>query len=190
MNAHTVIMGTLGFVGLWAAYHFIWCGAVKTLFRQQLFRLRDSLFLEAAKGHVSFDDPAYGMLRIMMQRTLAASEDMNTVQVVAAILLAPRLRSGPTPLTVKFAETIKSMPDRQRAAVYERYHRSLLLLIATHLIRTMPVPILGTLLVAVLCRLPGAIGRRILVNIQASRQNTAAKYVEAAYHLPDGVQLA
>jgi hypothetical protein len=190
MDSNTVIMGTLGFVGLWVTYHFVWCAAVKTLFRQQLFRLRDALFLEAAKGKISFEDPAYGMLRIMMQRTLAASEDINTLQVLVAIVFARRSRGGSPPLAVKFAEVVESMHDRERAAIYQQFHESMMRLLAIHFVRTMPVPIIGTVLVAVLFRARGRIARRLLEHIQAKRRGSAATYVEAASHLPDDVQLA
>lgn len=189
MPEQVFIMGTIGFVGLWVAYH-AWRSAVDSLFRQQLYSLRDRLFIEAATGKISFDDSAYGMLRMMMQRTLVSSKDFNVIQVAVAIALAPLFREGTAPLTEKFTRAIDEMPDKVRAEVYRRYFTSMMRLIATHLIRTMPIPIVGTILVAVLCRLPGAIGRSVLTRIQDSRAKSASNYVEAAFHLPDEVRLA
>jgi hypothetical protein len=190
MNQQILIMGTVGFVGVWLAYHFVWCGSVRAFFRQQLFRLRDLLFLEAAEGRASFDDPAYGMLRTMMQRTLSASQDLNVVQVAIVLLFARFNRCGPDPLNMRFAETVASMTDRGRAEIYQKYYDSMMLLVATHLIRTMPVPLVGTVLVFVLCRLPGAAWRRLLVYIQEDRKAWVATYVENAYRLPDKMRVA
>lgn len=189
MNQQVVIMGCIGFVAVWLAYHAL-CSAIRSLFRQQLYRLRDSLFIEAARGNISFSDPAYGMLRTMMQRTLMASQHFNLPQFLCAVVMAPRLRDGPMPLADKFASTLASMPDRDRAAVYDRYFRSMMLLVATHMIRTLPIPIFGALTVFILCRMPGSIWRTLLARIQASRASSASKYVETAYHLPEGLRLA
>ena len=48
----------------WVGYHFVWKRTALDLFRQELYALRDGLFHDAADGHVRFDDPAYGMLRM------------------------------------------------------------------------------------------------------------------------------
>lgn len=48
----------------------LWTTAYRNLFsdiyRQQLFRIRDNLFDIAARGEISFDDPAYHTLRYML----------------------------------------------------------------------------------------------------------------------------
>jgi hypothetical protein len=183
----TIVVGTLGFVGLWAAYH-AWTVALRTMFRQQVFRLRDRLFLEAAHGRISFDDPAYGMLRTMLQKLLIAAEDINAIQI-AVVVGAPRLRSD-IPLSEKFQNNVNAMTDPAKAELYRRYFRSTLLLIATHIIRSFPVPILGAVVVAVLCRLPGKVWRTIFKRIQAAKMPAALKYLEGAYNLPDGAHLA
>lgn len=46
-------------------------------FRQSMFRLRDEMFDYAAQGKVSFDDPAYQMLRETFNGFIRIAEDMS-----------------------------------------------------------------------------------------------------------------
>jgi hypothetical protein len=159
------------------------------MFRQELFHLRDELFLEAARGHLSFDDVAYGMLRTMIQRTLAASEDINVVQVLVAMAVAPRLK-GDVPLSTKLENCLHSMREQDRAKIYEQYYRSMMTIIATHFIRIFPVPVFGFFFVWVLYRLPGRVWRKVLEFAQRENCRAASDYVESAFHMPDGAALA
>src|SRR5437870_1015754 len=110
MDPQIVIVGTVGFIGVWAAYH-AWTAALRTAFRQQLFALRDRLFIEAAEGSISFDDKAYGMLRTIIQQLLSMAEDVNAVQVFTAVVSAPWLRGKEPPLPQRFAYHIAKMQD-------------------------------------------------------------------------------
>jgi hypothetical protein len=187
MDFQTAIVGATGFVGLWLAYH-AWTVAIRTLYRQQLFRLRDELFLEAARGSISFDDTAYGMLRTIMQGLLWAAEDINLVQIVATSMSAKLLRGQTAPLAARFAMCVDRITDEKKAAVYRHYYRLTVLLVAMHFVRSFPLPVLGVLLVAIVRRFPGALLRRLLET--AERGALVNPYVEGASRLPDGLRLA
>ncbi|MEW6351244.1 MAG: hypothetical protein AB1646_19485 [Thermodesulfobacteriota bacterium] len=65
-NSHlpVVVLGSLcSILGIWCLYFWLFKDYMVDRFRQDMFRLRDTLFDFAAAGAISFDHPAYGLLR-------------------------------------------------------------------------------------------------------------------------------
>lgn len=72
----------LGTVCLMVVYKYVYLVAVTSMFRQQVFALRRRLFLVAADGAVSFDNPSYGRLRTSMNGTLRYAERVSFSRIV------------------------------------------------------------------------------------------------------------
>jgi hypothetical protein len=82
------------------------------MFRQRVFQLRDELFDFAAEGHISFDDPANGVLRGSMNSMIRFAHKMSLSYAVA-ITLARYF--CPSPGLDRFAKErlrpLKELPD-------------------------------------------------------------------------------
>ena len=60
-------------------------------FRQSLFEVRDALFDYAAAGNISFDHPAYGMLRSITNGYIRYAHKMSLLQLFAFAFLIRKI---------------------------------------------------------------------------------------------------
>lgn len=56
-------------------------------FRQRIFEVRDELFDYAAEGKISFDDPAYGALRGLLNSYIRFAHRLSLTRTVSMLLL-------------------------------------------------------------------------------------------------------
>jgi len=49
----------MGLFGLWIVVNYLWRDFRNDAFREDIFSVRDEMFLYAAQNNISFDDPAY-----------------------------------------------------------------------------------------------------------------------------------
>jgi hypothetical protein len=175
-----ILEGALALLGLWVAYHCVWQPALLTMFRQRLFRVRDELFLEAARGRLSFDDTAYGMLRVMTNSTIRASKNVSILPLLLASWLGPRVEPGDERLDVKFLHVLDSMEDRQRAALYREYYERLVLVCSKHLVRMYFPPIISVLVIEIAIRVPLSLVHRSLMQEYKRFANSATRLINTS----------
>ena len=82
-----VIFSLVSLFGLWVILFWLHRDFCVDHYRQQLFALRDELFDESHSGLLSFDHPAYGMLRATMNGFIRFGHNMNLVQVILFFFL-------------------------------------------------------------------------------------------------------
>lgn len=75
----------LGLFGLWIAVYYLWPDFRHDSFRDDLFSLRDEMFLYAAQGKISFEHPAYTMLRTRINRLLRHGHDFTLTRMFLVI---------------------------------------------------------------------------------------------------------
>jgi hypothetical protein len=63
-------------------------------FRQDVFNLRDEMFDEAAGGLISFDDPAYGLLRMTMNGFIRFAHRLSFLNLFIFSAVAPHENFG------------------------------------------------------------------------------------------------
>jgi hypothetical protein len=78
----TAVASTLSLLGIWLLYCWFYRDYRVDLFRQRLFKLRDSLFDYAESGQVSFDHPAYGMLRSTLNGFIRFGHRFGFLQIL------------------------------------------------------------------------------------------------------------
>ena len=78
----------------WIAIFVFWRNYRIDKFRDQLFALRNELFDYAAQGGVSFDEPAYGILRNTMNGLLRYAERISFTHAILANVVQ-RFRPSP-----------------------------------------------------------------------------------------------
>lgn len=135
-----IVVSGLCLVGLWAAYQFVWRRTALDLFRQQLYAVRDGLFMDVARGPASFNDPAYGMLRMMINSQIRCSATISVVHVIFFEIIRRifRVPLGPSPLDLdhKFRECIGRMTNESARRIYEHRYVEMLRAIVRHLFRS------------------------------------------------------
>src|SRR6266566_4122568 len=97
----TALGTTLSSLGLWVLFQWLYRDYRVDLFRQRVFALRAELFEVGASGKISFDDPAYRMLRSMMNGYIRFAHRISLP------LLLFGARSGP--VLQRSAEQVKTL---------------------------------------------------------------------------------
>ena len=76
------LLTVLSLLGLWVLFFWLYRDYRVDLFRERTFALRDELFALGASGAISFDDPAYGMLRSMLNGYIRFAHRLSLLFVV------------------------------------------------------------------------------------------------------------
>ncbi len=157
-----VIVATTTLILLWLAYS-LWQAALLNHFRQRVFALRDAMFIMAAKGELSFDDPAYGMLRMMQNGLIGIAPRFTFAHLMLATVFRPHLKrdsSAPMVLHEKLQSCLDSMKDRERAKRYADLNEAVKLQCARYIVCWTPV--IGVLVAVIMVVTPVAMMSRML----------------------------
>jgi hypothetical protein len=82
----TVVGSLLGLFGLWIAVYYLWRDYRNDSYREDIFSVRDEMFLFAANCNIPFDHPAYTLLRTRMNGLLRHGPQLTLTRLL--ILLA------------------------------------------------------------------------------------------------------
>jgi len=88
MTSETAIIALKSCVGLAFLWLFIfrfWRDYRLDSFRENVFAMRDQLFIYAAQAGVGFDDPAYALLRDRMNSLLRYAHEFTFIRLVLAV---------------------------------------------------------------------------------------------------------
>jgi len=88
------------------------------LLRQELFALRDSLFLEAAKGAISFDSHGYMATRFVLNGLIRFGHKASLSRILLIMLMYPRDQENRTANAVARAFEASREVDRQLCQKY------------------------------------------------------------------------
>jgi hypothetical protein len=90
MTIGTVIFTAIGLTGLWVSWFVLWKGYYLDKCRYELFALRGELFQAALSGEVEFNNPAYQMLRMLLNGMIRFNHRFNlTTLILSALNEAP-----------------------------------------------------------------------------------------------------
>jgi len=137
-------------------------------FRQKMFALRDSLFDEAANGHLDFESPAYGMLRSTMNGLIRFGHRLSLLHVIVVSFSYHRHMKDAnlTSFSSRFENNINSLNEGQRD-ILKRYRLKMNIILVRHLILSSPL-----LLVTVIIPLIISLSANMFINrvVRAFRQ--------------------
>lgn len=105
------IMSLLGLIALWAFWYYMWKPQRVDIFRQKLFIMRSDLFDLAAKGIVSFDDPAYMQLRLLINGIIRFAHRATFLDLVVATVQA---RNVPSDSMEEWRKNVQKLPEGAR----------------------------------------------------------------------------
>jgi hypothetical protein len=144
----SAIQFALALLFIWIAIFVFWRNYRIDKFRDELFALRNELFDYAAKGGVSFDEPAYGILRNTMNGLLRYAERISFMHTVLANTVQ-RLR--PNPVYAKMFQmwplALNRLEEPQRDAI-QRFNARLRSILIQHVVTSSPLPMLFVIVYA------------------------------------------
>ena len=137
MNAEIALTSILGLAGLWFFLTYFWRDYRIDALRDDLFALRDKLFVYAAEKNIEFDDPAYTILRERMNTLIRFAHQLTLTKFLTAMVMIRRHQDywqrETHPWIVKWEESVQKLPEQTRAAMNE-FNTSLLFMILKHMV--------------------------------------------------------
>ena len=109
-------------------------------FRQDMFTLRDSLFDQAVEGKITFDAPAYGMLRMTINGFIRFGHRLTLPNslCIAFALSRSNLPPSNTLFSKRLDSSLRNLDHDQRHLVRE-YHQRMNFLLVQHLLMSSPL---------------------------------------------------
>ena len=180
MTEVQTLTGVVGLISLYVAYSWGWKRALVSMYRQDLFTIRDQMFIDAASGKLDFNDPGYGMLRIVMQQAISHCDQISWFQLAfLRVFVWKSVRPKQTTLG-KLEHYLEQMKDRPQAQLLRSHLDEFERLSVLHTAR-MYWPVLGAIGLWLLLRLPLDYSRAFFTSRYARKRATA--YVEAVCHM-------
>lgn len=118
-----------------------WAEARLDAFRQEMFALRDELFDYAADGRIKFDDPAYRLLRQVMNGFIRYAHQLTFFRVCVTVIEA-RIKSDKLSApkwSESWEKALKRVPDGEVQSALLAFHYRALSCVARHLLFGSPV---------------------------------------------------
>lgn len=78
----TVIQSLVSLFGLWIVVYYLWRDYRNDSYRDDIFSVRDEMFMYAAKENISFDNAAYTLLRGRMNALLRHGHDLTLTRLI------------------------------------------------------------------------------------------------------------
>lgn len=141
-----IILGFL-FVALWIFYFWFYQRYTVDNTRQELFAIRDEMFDFAAAGNISFDHPAYIMLRRTMNGMIRFSHKLNLITLIA-ILVVERKNNGGREFQKQLASTLSDIEPSIKEKMY-CYHYSMNTITIKHFIKNSLILILALIFIGI-----------------------------------------
>lgn len=137
MNAEIVLKSVLGLAGLWFFLTYFWRGYRIDALRDELFFMRDKLFMYAAEGNLDFENPAYSILRERMNALIRYAHEFTLTKLLIALVMIKRDKEywqrEQYPWIVKWQESVKQLPE-QAQTVMNNFNESLTFAMLKHMV--------------------------------------------------------
>lgn len=108
------LKSAVGLLATWLFVFLLWKDYCLDRFRESVFSLRDELFSYAADGNISFDHPAYTMLRGTMNVSLRYAHEFTLARLFLAIAVESNTRNSEI---VAWEAALKSLPPDTQTAL-------------------------------------------------------------------------
>ncbi len=93
--AFIALLSCISLIGLWYLLFKLYRDYRIDRFRQDVFTLRNALFIEARDGLIPFDHPAYQFVRHTMNGFIRFADDFTMLKIIVCFAIVPRT-SGKT----------------------------------------------------------------------------------------------
>jgi len=133
-----ILASLVSLLGIWVLCFVFYRSYRVDVFRHKMFALRDSFFDEAAAGRISFEAPAYGLLRSTMNGFIRFAHRVSFMQVILAGLFATPEDRRASSFNAAMTEATEKLTLEQRRCL-EWYQLRMNLLVAEHFVFGSPV---------------------------------------------------
>ena len=117
-----VLQSLLTLVVLAVVVLWLWPEQRNDLFRQQMFAIRDDLWDFADAGNISFDDPAYVLLRQLMNGLIRYAHNLTPYRIFFSFLRWKYTHTQPTgPWAESWNEALNQLDDKTKETL-QRFH--------------------------------------------------------------------
>lgn len=131
----TAIETLLSLIVLAFVIFSLWPAQRADLFRQQMFALRDELFDFAADGKIGFDEPAYVLLRHLMNGFIRYAHNLTPYRTLMAFLRWKCMRQEPLEgWTAAWSQAVSKISDQDTRAKLEQFHSRASTLVVSQLV--------------------------------------------------------
>jgi hypothetical protein len=104
--------------GLWVLFFVLFKDYRIDALRQRLFNLRGELFEYAASGAIPFSHPAYGMLRVRINRLIRFAHRFTSTQLLFVVVAMPPAPRDPLERWNEALQTIDSEDVRNKLRAF------------------------------------------------------------------------
>jgi hypothetical protein len=168
----------------------IWPATRLDQFRQEMFKVREELFDFAASGKISFNDPAYRLLRQLMNGFIRYGHQLTFFRVCVTLIEIKLMRKKPSyTWTPKWEEALARIKDEEVKSSLISYHERVAGIAATRVVFGSPFLVISlTCALLVLIVQKGLYGLTQLCKDAAS--TTVGQFVDARVLEEEAVRVA
>lgn len=123
---------TLALLLLWVLLFYFWRRYRIDSLRERLFELRGELFDYAAAGEVSFNDPAYTRLRMLMNGMIRFAHRFTTTRVAMIFIFRNELKNITAKPLVEWEKAVALLPAEKQKRL-KTLHDRMMFRIAWHI---------------------------------------------------------
>jgi hypothetical protein len=116
MNPEIAIRSTLALFALWIAVYYLWRDFRNDSFREDIFSIRDQMFLYAAQGNISFNHPAYTALRNRMNGLLRHGHEFTLTRMILILLTHGDTKNE---AVARWEATVEDLPADTQSKIRE-----------------------------------------------------------------------
>jgi len=110
------IRSVLALFALWIAVYYLWPDFRHDAFREDIFSVRDEMFLYAAQGNIEFDNPAYTLLRNRMNGLLRHGHEFTLTRMAFIISTHGYIKHDSV---AQFQAAVNELPAKTQAKMQD-----------------------------------------------------------------------
>jgi hypothetical protein len=104
----TIITSALGLFGLWVVVYYLWPDYRDDSYREDIFSVRDEMFLFACDNNIPFDHPAYTLLRTRMNLLIRHGHGLTVSRL---LILSTLRRDVESETFVAWQRAVEELPE-------------------------------------------------------------------------------
>ena len=146
-NEIVAISSLLSLAALWIGVFWLYPKYCLAAFRQKMFALRDGMFDDARAGRISFDDNAYGIMRVMANGCIRYAHLLNLAQFLFFVFSRKEQQYKDEKFAQSLSASLDELPAEKRK-IYTAYMRNFHRLTLSYILLSSPM-LAATLLVPI-----------------------------------------
>jgi len=174
---------TFALVCVWFLVFVCWRTYRVDALRQRLFALRDELFDYATSGAISYDDPAYWNLRLLMNGMIRFAHRLTFPRLLLAVVVNSL---WPDPCLMKlltdWQKKIEALPNPETRMKLHEFNCRMNDMLLRHLVTGSPTFMILLVCFAVAAMVSGAVWSFLRATYTLSLQTLEAEAVRAQRH--------